>query len=627
VARLGLKSSVAVPLTGRAGPLGVMRIDDTHRTHRFTERDVEFLSLLGNQLGLLVENSRLLGEREQALRSLKESEERYAGAVEGPNLGLWDWDLVADRVFYTAGWRHLLGLQDTELSGSPEEWFDRIHPDDRKQVKADVASCLKGQRPHLINEHRIVHSDGNYLWVLARGEVIRGPEGRPTRLAGSLAEITERKKQELDHAQSALEDDLTELPNRVLFLEHLRRCAEHRKRRSDYLYAVFYIDLDRFKVINETLGYEAGDELLVATARRMEAVLRPGDTLARFTDNKFGLLLEDLASPAEAMDVAETLFETLSLPFSIAKQEIFVSASVGIVIPGPTVKRFEDALRNAEMAMYRAKSLGGSRYVFYDEHMRAEVGTVLKLETDLRRALQRGEFRLHFQPIMEVRTGHLQGFETLLRWHHPERGLLLPGEFIDIAEETGLIVPIGRWVLREALSQAARWSRRGNGWTLSVNLCAREVEDPGLLDELKKTLSESSFDPGHVVLEIPENQIMRCGDSVAESLAQLRALRVHLHIDDFGTGYCSLSHLQRFPVDSLKIDREFVKGLGEEKENEEIVRAIIQLAHNLHMRVIAEGVENETQLEQLRALDCEYAQGHFFQAPGDAESASRFIGT
>jgi diguanylate cyclase (GGDEF)-like protein/PAS domain S-box-containing protein len=427
---------------------------------------------------------------------------------------------------------------------------------------------------------------------------------------------------------AAFRDELTGLPNRAVFLDRLERAVERGRRHPTARFAVLFLDLDRFKMINDGLGHAAGDRLLVAIAAQLGECVRPEDTVARMGGDEFTILLDEITDVGDATRVAERIQQALALPLTLDGQEVFTSASVGIALHAPGVRRAEDLLRDADTAMYRAKARGRAGYQVFDTAMHEHAVAQLRLETDLRQAVERREFVLHYQPIVALESGAIIGFEALVRWRHPTRGLLVPGDFLQVAEDTGLIVPIGRWVLAEACRQTRRWQDHfpeTPPWTVSVNISGRLFNQAGLLDDIHAVLGETGIDPRTLMLEITESVLMDGSDAVRLVLDQLRALHIRLSIDDFGTGYSSLSYLHRFPIDILKIDRSFVGGMQATGENLEIVRSIVSMAHSLAKDVIAEGVETAEQLAQLRALDCDYVQGHFFSRTVDPETAAGLL--
>lgn len=475
------------------------------------------------------------------------------------------------------------------------------------------------------SEHKWSSSDESILFAMAAG------------IGGAL----KRQQAEEKLIYNAFHDVLTDLPNRALFMNRLGHAVALAKRREDYFFAVLFVDLDRFKVINDSLGHMAGDQLLVAFAKRalcaiacrLKKCLRPGDTVARLGGDEFTILLEDIKDVRQAASVADSIQAELALPFNVSGHEIFSTASIGIALSTINYEHPEDLLRDANTAMHRAKALGKARYEVFGTDMHIQAVTLLQLETNLRRAVERQEFRIHYQPIVSLSTSKITGFEALVRWQHPQRGLVSPAEFIPVAEETGLILPIGQWVLRQACQQMHAWQFQfpadlqaaSPPLTISINLSGKQFSQPDLVEQIQQILQETGLKPRCLKLEITESVIMENAESVTAMLLQLRALGVQLHMDDFGTGYSSLSYLHRFPIDTLKIDRSFVSRIGIDDESSKIVQTIITLAHTLGMTVTAEGVETMEQLLQLKQLACEYGQGYFFSKPLDSEAAKVLI--
>jgi len=430
-----------------------------------------------------------------------------------------------------------------------------------------------------------------------------------------ISRVLEETKEHFRHA--AFHDSLTGLPNRAMFTELLKAEIESSKRRNEHMFAVLFLDLDRFKNINDSLGHTHGDLLLVAFAERLERTLRPVDTLARFGGDEFAILLSGMTDATDAVRVAQRIQDELSQPFVLDKNSAFATASIGIALSSSGYDRADDILRDADIAMYRAKENGKARYELFDHGMHARAVSRLQLESDLRQAIEQKEFCVYYQPIVSLQTGRLAGFEALVRWNHPRRGLVSPADFIPVAEETGLIVPIGQWVLNEACAQVRQWqidSPTHRSLSLSVNLSARQVAQPDLLQRIKEALENSKLNAHCLKLEITESVVMENAEAAAQMFKQLRSLGVQLSIDDFGTGYSSLSYLHRFPLNYLKIDRSFVMRLTTDNDNA-IVRTISTLARNLGMEVIAEGIETEEQFQQLKMLGCEYGQGYLFSRP------------
>lgn len=559
--------------------------------------------------------------------ALSESEERYALAAKAANDGLWDWNLKTDQIYFSPRWKSMLGYEDAEIGNHPEEWFKRIHPEDLDRVKRAVSDHLEGQSPNYQTEHRMMHRSGNFRWILSRGLAIRDEAGVNARMAGSQTDITGGK----------VSDPLTGLPNRLLFLERLEWVIKKSKRDKDYLFAVFFLDLDRFKLINDSLGHGIGDQFLVCIAQKLESCLRSTDAVARYEKedllarlggDEFTILLDGIKHVRDATRVAERLQKQLSLPLTVGGHEVFTSASIGIAVSATGYEHAEEILRDADTAMYRAKMLGKSRFELFDPAMREHAVARMTLETDLRRALERDEFLLYYQPIVSLDSGALIGFEALVRWQHPERGLVPPGEFIPVAEETGMILAIGNWVLTEACCQLKAWQSefpQNPPLMISVNLSGKQFTQLDFIKGVSQTLRESGLDGHCLKLEITESLLMENVEVITAMLMQIKALGVRLGIDDFGTGYSSLSYLHRFPFDTLKVDRSFVSLVGPQGQNSEIVKTIVTLAHNLNFDVIAEGVETAEQLFQLRAFGCELGQGYFFSRPVSAAKAADLL--
>ncbi len=584
----------------------------------------------GGEIGLLVEsfNEMLscIQSRESALNdaltSLGESEERYALAARGANDGLWDWNLATNEIYFSPRWNHMLGYSTSETWSTPKQWFSHIHADDREQVRAGIAAHCDGETPEFVSEYRMRHKSGGYIWTLSRGIVVRDSAGTPLRMAGSQTDITEGK----------VADPLTHLPNRLYFIDRLESAIETALQ-QDIIFAVLFVDLDQFKLVNDSLGHAAGDELLIDVAGRLRTSIRTGPRLsgaaqpvvARIGGDEFAIFLGNILHESDASIVAERILERLTEPFQFEGRSMFVSASIGIALSSSGVTA-EELLRNADTAMYRAKSNGKARCEFFNEGMRETVITRFEVENGLRKAIEEQHFVVYYQPIVSLRSNNICGFEALVRWNHPKRGLVPPVEFIPIAEESEIIVSLGRLVLREATRQMAEWQRSFPSLRplrISVNVATRQLSDSRLVEDVQSALADSGLDAQSLALEVTESSIMGNARQTLATLDRLKAMNVGLEIDDFGTGYSSLSYLQRLPFDTLKIDRSFVREMDSGNGSVDIVKAILQLAHSLRLEVIAEGVETELQLCKLRELGTDYLQGYLFSRPVDAGAAER----
>lgn len=559
-----------------------------------------------------------INERKRTEAALRESEERYALAASGANDGLWDWDLRNDTVYYSYRWKTMLGYSDKELGDQPAEWFTRVHPDDLAELESKIAAHVNGRSPHFEGEYRIMHKDGTYRWVLSRGLAVRTLDGHAYRMAGSQTDITLRKKAEEQLVYDAFHDTLTGLPNRSLFLNRLQHVIATSRRRTDVRYAVLFLDLDRFKIINDSLGHGIGDELLSAVGRRLSDCLRPGDTIARLGGDEFAVLLANISELKDAIDVTERIHKNLAIPIMVQGHEVVCSISIGVALGAAEYERPEQVLRDADIAMYLAKAKGSGCYEVFNAEIHAKILDRQQLEADLRRALDEKQLLLHYQPIINLKTRKLIGFEVLVRWDHPKRGLLYPLEFIPLAEENGLINVMGEWILRESCREMRVMQDRypvDPPLKMSVNISGKQFDRRDLADTVSTILDETGLNPSTLVFEITESMIMENVDAAIATMGRLRDMGVHIHIDDFGTGYSSLSYLHNFPINALKIDRSFINKLSTTGENQEIILSIISLAKSLNFDVIAEGVELTHQLSTIEDLRCQYGQGFLFAQP------------
>ena len=520
------------------------------------------------------------------------------------------------------------GVADPALAVGRTD-FDYFTDEHAAKAFRDEQEIVRTGRPLVNVEEKETKPGGGVRWVSTTKLPLRDRDGNITGTFGISRDVTKRKRAEELLERQAFFDALTGLPNRALFTNRLQHLF-HRARRSPdgLLFAVLYFDLDRFKSINDGLGHLAGDELLAGIARRLERHMRPSDTLARLGGDEFTVLLEDITSEADATRVADRIQQELATPFTLSGHEVFTSVSLGIALSSSGYEKPEDMLRDADIAMYRAKAAGRSRHQIFDADMHERAMALLRLETDLRRALERGELLAYYQPIIDLESRRLLGFEALARWRHPERGMVTPDVFIPVAEETGLVGIIGEWMLKEACGQMKTWQERyprTPPLTISVNISTRQLAHAGIADQVARILRETGLPAGSLTLELTETALMQNLKAGAGVIRQLHEMSVHLHIDDFGVGYSSLSYLHNFPVDTLKVDRSFVSRMDGTPQQTAIVRAIVSLARNLGMDVIAEGVETDAQADVLRALRCASAQGFLFSRPLPAAEAERVI--
>jgi diguanylate cyclase (GGDEF)-like protein/PAS domain S-box-containing protein len=550
-----------------------------------------------------------------ALEAARLSEERYKLAAAGSNDGLWDWDVPSNVLYCSDRWKLMIGLSADADVSRLEQWLEYAHEEDRPGLVAAIQAHLDGERPNFEEEYRVYQVGGEIRWMLCRGIAVRDESGRAIRMAGSLTDITEQRRIRDTLAQAARHDPLTDLPNRTLFGELLQRAIAQGARSSANRYAVLYIDLDGFKLVNDSLGHVIGDRFLVAIAQRLQGQLRPGDSLARLGGDEFAVLAQNFTTPEDVCAIAERLQSALTEPFRLGDHELFGSASIGIVSGGPQYRSVDALLRDADIAMYRAKAAGRGGYELFDPTMHASALKRLTLETELRRAVERQEFTVFYQPIVALPSSRITGLEALVRWVRADGHLAPPSEFITVAEETGLIVPLTYQVLRESCRQVAAWQQMfGQPLHLSVNVSSKLFTRDDFIDQVEAAITDTGLLPGSLQLEITESVLINHSDVVDHNFQRLRGISVAVHLDDFGTGYSSLSYLQRYPVDALKLDKSFVARMGS-ADNDGVGGAIVKLARELGMGLIAEGVETVAHAEQLVALDCPHAQGYLYSEP------------
>ena len=575
---------------------------------------------------------RQLDEREQIFQLITENAADMIAVI----------DRDGQRIYNSPAYQKILGYGPEELAATSS--LDQVHPDDRARVfEASVKTRNTGRGERL--EYRIRHKDGSWRFLESTASAIQSPKGEHDGMVIVNRDITERKRAEERFVHQSFHDDLTGLPNRSLFLDRLQRAITVSCRHSEFKFAVLFVDIDEFKVFNDSLGHAAGDELLMQIAQRLTASLRSVDTisrpkvvedteifvgettLARPGGDEFTMLLEELHGPSDAIRVAERIQQRLAIAFDFNGQEIVLSASIGIAFSSKDAVDAQDLLRDAEIAMYRAKSIGKGSCEVFDRAMHVGAIKRLQLETDLRKALELNQFRVYYQPIVSLHNDQIVGFETLSRWQRPE-GLVMPGEFIAVADQSGIILPINRQLLYDACQQLLSWQERFPSdppLTVNVNITPKQFAQPELASQIRQTLQETGLDPRCLNLEITETIAMADADRSAVVLSELKALGVRLDIDDFGTGYSSLSRLQRFPVDTLKIDRSFISHMDTDVETHEIVRIIVMLAHGLDLKVVAEGVETREQADMLKDIDCDFAQGYLYARPAPSETIDQLL--
>jgi diguanylate cyclase (GGDEF)-like protein/PAS domain S-box-containing protein len=596
-----------VPLISGRHAIGVLGVSNCEQSREFTEHDQYLLSALADYATIALANARLF-------QQISEEQTRYHDLFDHASDLIFTLDLNATLLSINRHGEQLLGYTGEEIQGRALAQISEGSSWTKTGMVLDA--ILQGRQERGSFELVLLHKDGKPRYTEVNARLINNRQ-RPPEVVCIARDVTERKIFEAQLRYLAFHDPLSNLPNRALFMERLVHALERAQRHGKRL-AVLFLDLDNFKVVNDSLGHQYGDQLLRTVAQRLQSCLRPADTVARLGGDEFILLLEEIADVRDAIQVAERIQQVLRVPLRLDEHEVFTTASIGIAINSSELRRPDDLVRSADLAMYRAKEQGKAHYAFFDANMNTRAMERLALETDLRRATERNEFTVVYQPVVDLASGRMCEVEALVRWDHPRRGRVAPGEFIPLAEETGLIIQIGQLVLEQACRQVRRWQQLYAGeqpLVLSVNLSARQFQHPRLVDSIAGTLAETGFDPRSLKLEITETMMMQDGEHNAAVMRELKRLGIQLAIDDFGTGYCSLGYLKCFPVDTLKIDRSFIAGLGSSAEDTAIVRAVIAFAKALNLSVTGEGIETVDQLNQLKELECTRGQGFYFGRP------------
>ena len=612
---------------------GAINIGKGKLDHRINIESQDEIGLLASAVNKMASKlSELTNNLEAIVKrrtlQLRISKERYKLAALGSNDGFWDWDMSTDEVYYSDRWKSMLGYSMDEIGNSPEEWFSRIHAKDIDNVKISISNHINGLSKRLKIEHRLEHKNGSFRWVLVRGMAAssNGSSG-PSRMAGSQGDITDRKIAEDKLRQHALHDQLTDLPNRVLLTDRLTRAAERANRERDYKFSVLFLDIDRFKDINDTIGHSAGDRLLKRLAQRIKESIHANDTVARIGGDEFVMLVDQRSEDSSPENTAERILNAISRPFEINNRVRNVTASIGIVSSRLNNNDSKRMLSDADIALYQAKANGKARFEHFHDEMREKAIARMDMEIALRKALAKKELQLHYQPIIDVNSTKLVGFEALIRWKQKGGEFIPPNEFIPLAEESGLIIPIGNWVLRTACQQLKVWIDKYDDkeLTMNINVSAGQFSMMDFCEKASAILAEMRLPAQSVKLEITESVIMANSQKSTETIKHLQESGFQIQIDDFGTGYSSLSYLKDYHVDGIKIDKSFISGKDSLGKGKKIVRTIASLANALGIKVVAEGIETDEQFALLSKIQIGYAQGYLFSKPMDISMAEDYM--
>ncbi len=630
-----VNSLLNVPIFSKGRPLGVLSVENRRDLRQFTEQDEILLLSLADYAAVALENAGLyqqarreIGERKRIEAALRESEERYALAARGANDGIWDYDLKKNTLYLSPRWKMMVGCSEGELGENPNDWFSLVHPDDLENLRSALSTLINARVPHIETEYRILHKDGQYRWVVCRGVAVQELNGKVSRIAGSQMDISERKSVEARLQHDAFHDKLTGLPNRSLIQDHLQRVIQRAKQEHDYCFAVLFLDLDKFKDINDSLGHPTGDQLLIAIAQTLKKSLRRSDTVARLGGDEFVILMDGIRDEVDAIEKSKEIIAVLAKPIKVHRHRISISPSIGIVLSSQGYNSPDDILRDADIAMYAAKNGGRSTFRLFDPKMRQEILQRINLEAEIQAALEKNQFCIFYQPIISLAEGTIFGFEALVHWNHPMRGMLSADEFLPIAKEIGLLMQVDCWVLHEACRQMNDWQQRYNQLSpliASVNLSGALLRHTDLIQIIKQILDATSFPPENLVLEISENIITMSVDSLKQTILELRSIGIRVQIDDFGKGSSSLLYMDSLPVDAVKIDRPFIDKISTDKMSTKVLNTIVSLAHELGFNTVAEGIENIDQLQCLRDMHCNYGQGHLLSSPLEVKAASELL--
>lgn len=612
----GFSAAASFPIPLEHSSSGALTLY-TAQSSLLSDEVVSLLERLADDISLAVETIKHDDQRRKAEKQLAETASMYRSLIEQLPVIAYISAIneTGSTLYVSPQIETILGFRLIDWMCDPDYRIKQLHPDDRERVLAKWEECRASEEPVFI-EYRMLARDGHTVWFRDDAIVARDEHGAPIFRQGLMLDITEQKEAEQQLFFNAFHDSLTGLANRTLFLNRLELAFNHSKRNEGHSFAVLCLDLDRFKIINDSLGHVVGDQLILDVSDRISKLLRATDTIARLGGDEFAILVDDIKGVSDAIHVAERVRKELSEPFHLEGREVFVTSSIGIALNDAACERHEFLLRDADAAMYRAKKQGKDRFEIFSPAIQQQALSILEMEHDLRNALEREEFQVYYQPIVSLRNNAIIGSEALLRWKHPGRGFVSPADFIPVAEDCGQIVPIGEWILKAACAQNKAWQEAGMPKvTVSVNLSARQFRDNLLMATIERALSDSGLDPTFLKLELTESCVMENAEKSIEMLRNLRDIGVQVAIDDFGTGYSSLAYLKRFPINTLKIDRSFIKDIPASADDAAIAATTIAMAHTLRLDVTAEGVETAEQMAFLQSQQCDYMQGYYFSRP------------